>query len=130
MAVIELCRRSKGGRRPTEKSDLRVYASQESGADRFSVGLRVNGTLMKRMRWLVGDLVRATFDDSNMTWSVRRVADQTGNRLSAGGKKSGDATVRFAIERDLLASFALSEGGAYDCSLVETDGDVAVCKML
>jgi hypothetical protein len=130
MAVIEFCRRSKGGRGPREKSDLRVYATAETGGERFSIGIRVNCAVMKRMRWLVGDLVRATFDDTNMKWTLRRVADETGNRLSAGGKKSGDATVRFAVDKSLLTSLCLSEGGSYDCELTDTEGDVAVFRML
>lgn len=129
MAVIELCRKSRGGRAPGPKSDLRVYATQEKGRNgRSCIGIRVHESVMKRMRWIVGDYVRASFDDSANTWSLRRVTDQTGNRLSDQGRKDGVGTVRFAVEEPELYVFGLESGSGYDCTLIECDGEVAVFR--
>ena len=130
MAVIELCRKSKGGRSNGPKSDLRVYTTRESGPSRrFSIGLRINETVMRRLRWLVGDYVRASFDDSAMTWTIKRVADKTGNRLSGQGRNNGDGTVRFAIERSDMEAFGLTGDEGYDCSLLDADSDSATFKL-
>lgn len=129
MAVIELVRKCRGGRSPGIKSDLRVYATIEKRQQhRFSIGIRVSESVMKRLRWLVGDLVRASFDDGRREWSLRRVSDNTGNRLSGQGRKDGAGTVRFAVEKDDLAVFGLDGDSGYDCCLVSCDGDVAVFR--
>lgn len=126
MAVIELCRKSRGGRGVGPKSDLRVYATREHGSKkRFSVGIRLSETVMRRLRWLVGDLVRASFDDTTATWTVKRVADKTGNSLSGQGRKDGAGTVRFAVDQGDLSVFGLTGDEGYDCSLVDADGDSA-----
>jgi hypothetical protein len=130
MAVIELFRKSRGGRASGPKSDLRVYSTTESGGNRYSIGIRVSAEVMKRMRWLVGDYVRASFDDATMEWSLRRVADESGNRLSSQGRKAGgDGTVRFAVDADGLKRFGLAPHAGYDCSLVSAGNDSACFKM-
>ena len=130
MAVIELVRKAKGGRPTGTQSDLRVYATRETGRKgspgRFSVGLRVSGATMKRLRWIVGDHVSALFDDEAKTWTVRRVADRKGNALSGQGRTGGSGTVRFAVEEPQLAVFGLVGGEGYDANLVSDDGDCAV----
>lgn len=129
MAVIELCRKSRGGRAPGPKSDLRVYHTRERGPNgRFSVGIRVSENVMRRLRWIVGDYVRAAFDDTSKTWSLRRVTDDTGNRLSGQGRKDGAGTVRFAVDEDALAVFGLNGDAGYDCTLVEGDGEAALFR--
>lgn len=130
MAVIELCRKSKGGRAAGPKSDLRVYVTKETGGkQRFSVGIRVSETVMKRLRWLVGDYVKASFDDATMVWTLVRVADESGNRLSGQGRKDGAGTVRFAVEDHHLTAFGLSEEPGYNAALFSADGDSASFKV-
>jgi hypothetical protein len=130
MAVIQLVRKSNGGRSTGSQSDLRVYATRETpskrGAVRYSIGLRVSESTMKRLRWLVGDYVSADFDDEAKTWTVRRVADKKGNALSGQGKGGKSATVRFAVEQSQLAIFGLDVGEGYDSQLIDDDGDCAV----
>ena len=126
MAVIDLCRRSRGGRPSGAKSDVRVYAAKEKGSKkRFSIGVRLSDTVMRRLRWIVGDLVRASFDDTSMTWTLRRVADKTGNRLSGQGRKDGAGTVRFCVDASQLSALGLDGDEGYDCTLVNADGDSA-----
>lgn len=130
MAVIELMRKAKGGRPTGTKSDLRVYVTREKGrpgsAGRFSIGLRVSETCMKRLRWIIGDHVSASFDDEAVTWTLRRVADRKGNALSAQGKNRGAATVRFAVEESHMPTFGLEVGEGYDATLTSDEGDCAV----
>jgi hypothetical protein len=130
MTVIEFKRKAHGGRKTGGKSDLRVYSCKESGGeDRFSVGLRVGASAMKRMRWLVGDFVTVAFDDSAMQWTITRVSDNAGNKLSRQGRDTGDATVRFRIDKDQLSRVGLVEGSGYDCTLVSSESESAVFKM-
>jgi hypothetical protein len=132
MAVIELVRKSKGGRSGGTKSDLRVYCTREKSRPgskakvRYSVGLRLSCAVMKRLRWILGDRVSAAFDDEAMTWTLRRVSDRSGNALSGQGRNRGDGTVRFAVEESQLDRFALDIGGGYDAVLAADDGDSAV----
>lgn len=129
MPVFELVRKS-SSRGPGPKSDLRVFATKESGSKgRSSVGIRVSEPAMKRLRWLVGDFVTASFDDASFTWTIRRVADERGNRLSGQGKKDGCGTVRFAVDESDLPSLSLSLGSGYDCVLVSCDGESAVFRV-
>ncbi|MEY3203922.1 MAG: hypothetical protein RLZZ21_253 [Planctomycetota bacterium] len=128
MAVIELMRKSKGGRVACAQSDLRVYFTRETSKTRprFSVGLRVSEQVMKRLRWIVGDHVSAAYDNEAKTWSIRRVADRKGNALSGQGKKGGSGTVRFAVDESQMEAFGIEVGDGYDAELVSDDGDLAV----
>ena len=63
-----------------------------------------------------------------MTWTLRRVADKTGNRLSGQGRKDGAGTVRFAVDSGDLSVFGLDGDSGYDCELVSSDGDSASFK--
>lgn len=129
MAVIELVRKCRGGRAPGIKSDLRVYATREKrNQHRISIGIRVSESVMKRLRWIVGDLVRASFDDAKREWSLRRVSDKTGNRLSGQGRTDGAGTVRFACDASDLSVFCLDGDEGYDCRFISCDGDVAVFR--
>ena len=118
MAVIELVRKSRGGRVGSVKSDLRVYCTKETvkpgskSRARFSVGLRVSEATMKRLRWIMGDRVSASYDNEALTWSIRRVSDRKGNALSGQGKNRGSGTVRFAVAETQLAaalSFSMAD---------------------
>jgi hypothetical protein len=85
---------------------------------------------MKRLRWIIGDNVSASYDNEALTWSLRRVADSKGNTLSGQGKNGGSGTVRFAVEESQLAAFRLEIGGGYDANLISDDGDCAVFKAI
>lgn len=130
MAVIELVRKAQGGRSTTIGSDLRVYATRETDkkgrSRRYSVGLRVSGETMKRLRWIIGDHVKAVFDDAVKTWTVRRVSAKEGNALSGQGRNSGCGTVRFAVDESALSVFGLVGGEGYDAELLSDEGDCAV----
>jgi len=129
MAVISLVRRSHG-RTGGQASDLRVYATAERNKAglpcRYSVGIRVSESCMKRLRWIIGDRVTADFDDEAMTWTVRRVTEGHGNCLSGQGKSGGSGTVRFAIEESQMKQFGLKYGDGYDCEFVSEDSGAAV----
>ena len=129
MAVIELCRKSRGGRAHGRKSDVRVYCTREKRKKpTVAIGIRLNETVMRRLRWIVGDFVRASFDDSSMTWTLRRVADKTGNRLSGQGRGDGAGTVRFSVDGEDLTAFGLDGDEGYDCSLVASDSESATFR--
>ncbi len=135
MAVIELVRKSRGGRVGSVKSDLRVYCTKETvkpgskSRARFSVGLRVSEATMKRLRWIMGDRVSASYDNEALTWSIRRVSDRKGNALSGQGKNRGSGTVRFAVDETQLAAFGLELGCGYDADFISDDLDCAVFKV-
>jgi hypothetical protein len=130
MAGFVLGRKSHGGGRGRDMSDLRVFASGESDGT-FSIGLRVSESVMKRMRWLHGDSVVASFDDEGMVWTIRRVADsKKGNRLSNCGRTTSHGTVRFTAVEEWLAQAGLSAGDGYDCKLKSSDGESASFVML
>ena len=128
MAVIELARKTRGGHARGAKSDLRVYATRENSKKRgrWSLGIRVSEATMKRLRWILGDFVAASFNDETQSWTLCRVSDRTGNALSGQGKKTGSGTVRFAIDESHLGPFGLDSGEGYDCVLVSSDTEAAV----
>jgi hypothetical protein len=107
-----------------------VYATSEKNKTgepiRYSVGLRVSESCMKRLRWIIGDHVAADFDNEAMTWTLRRVSDQQGNCLSGQGKNGGSGTVRFAVDESELQTLGLSLGQGYDGSLKSEDQGAAV----
>jgi hypothetical protein len=125
MAVIEFARIGQGGRRAGEACDLHVYATQDKKG-RMSLGLRVSGKVMARMRWIIGDYVKASYDGDNKRWTLTRVpADGGGNKLSAQGKTDGHGTVRFAIDPKVEARiFPNSE--SHSAKLVDASESSAI----
>lgn len=132
MAVIELARKSKGGVRMSDASDLRVYCTTESAkkGGRHSIGIRVRNSVMKRLRWMIGDKVVAKFDDERKTWTVERVTDGTGNALSSQGHNEGHGTVRFACDSLVADRCGLTNGGGYDCRMISSDEKRAVFEVI
>lgn len=129
MPVFDLERISRGGgRSPGPLSDLRVYGCRERDGT-CSIGLRVSGATMKRMRWMQGDSVVAQFDSDAMCWTIRRVPDaghgKKGNKLSGCGRETKTGTVRFSVNTELLAHAGLVAGSGYDCKMTSSEGDAA-----
>ena len=81
---------------------------------------------MKSLRWLKGDFVKASFDDTTSQWTVSRVSDRSGNKLSEPGSRSPSAIVKFRIEEQTLPALLLKYGDGYSCSLAHSESECAV----
>jgi hypothetical protein len=130
MAVIQLRRKSGGGRPAGEKSDVRVYVTSRRGKPQsgLNLGVRLSHTVLKRVRWLNGDSVTLGYDESSDTWTMRRVTDNSGNALSQQGKNGGDLTVRYAIEPDHVAQFGLDVHRGADCHVIDVIENAVLFK--
>lgn len=131
MGVIDFRRMGRGGgNNGGELSDLRVYATsyKDSNHKRQAIGLRVSPAVMKRMRWIAGDKVVASFNDAEMQWTLKRVHTSDGNVLSCvKGERS--ASVKFSCDASTVKACGLEVGNGYDCRIVSDDGDTAVFQV-
>lgn len=132
MAIIQLRRRSPGGRGTRGKrSDICVWASRKTDGkrERFCVGLRVELSVLKRLRWMDDDCVTIDFDSGSGVWYMRRVDDDSGNCLSQQGKNGEYLTVRFTVDKSQLSVFGIGEDmKGYACDIVDIGVDTVSFK--
>ena len=130
MSVIEFQRRNPGGRRPGNNSDLLVYISQSQPDRGKAVCLRVSSKTMHELRWIAGDYVVAAYDSDTRRWTVKRVSDDCGNKLSGKGTKGHGGTVRFSLLNVDTKQLGFVGDKGYSCMLVDADSKSAVFEKL
>lgn len=130
MAVIQLRRRSGGRRGLGEMSEFRLYITRKKADSHggLALGVRVSQSVLRKVRWLAGDLVTLDFDPSTDTFTMRRVTDESGNALSGLGKDGTSLTVRYAVEPEHVTLFGIDPSRGCDCDVVTVTGDAVLFK--
>jgi len=122
--LLQFRRRAGGRNNGAPKTDFRVYRATVKASGSVSVGIRIDGKVLKQCRWMKGDYVASDYDVASGTWILRPSDSKSGNVLSAQGKKGDDLTVRFIVDRDHLRLVGLDVVSGYDCSAVEVSSEM------
>lgn len=137
--VIEFGRRGHHFARAGASSDF--YVSQvdvsSKGSPGRSISVRFSKAVLQKLRWIVGDYVKASCeisdDGTSQTWTLTRVAgaDCGGCKISGQGKTHGAATVRFTLPKEVCRKVFPKDDRGYTGELAEHDGAKAsfVCTM-
>jgi len=130
MSVIQFQRRNSRGRRSANKSDLLVYMCQSKSLRGKAVCLRVSSKALGELRWIAGDYVIACYDTESRRWTIERVSDDCGNKLSGKSSKGHGATVRFSLINLDTNELGFVGGKGYSCKMLDADSKRAVFEKL
>ena len=130
MSIIKFHRRNPCGRRSANRSDLLVYMSQSKSAKSTAVCLRVSSKILNELRWIAGDYVVASYDTESQRWTIERVSDDCGNKLSGKTQKGHGATVRFSVINFDTKQLGFVSDNGYGCKMLHADSKSAVFEKI
>lgn len=122
-------RRAAGGKgSATANSDLLVTRIAETKG-RESMTIRLNGDVMRRLRWMIGDYVLLKTEEDGDKWVVERVSGPKNGGLKitrSSGKGSPHGRVSFTVDSAVLDEVFKDGDTSFTATMCDSSGNEAV----